>query len=93
VANNSSQIKRNRQNEKLNQRNSQAKSTLRSSKKRVLKTIESKETPEVGVLQGLLKSFIKTIDTAAQKGLVHRNTAARQKSRMTKRINSLTQQQ
>jgi small subunit ribosomal protein S20 len=35
-----------------------------------------------------LKDMIKKIDTAAQKGIIKKNTAARKKSRMQKLFNS-----
>ena len=34
---------------------------------------------------GLLKDAIKKMDTAARKGLIHKNTASRQKARLTKK--------
>jgi small subunit ribosomal protein S20 len=36
-----------------------------------------------------LKVAIKTIDKAAQKGVTAKNTAARNKSRLTKKVNSM----
>ena len=33
----------------------------------------------------LLKDAIKKMDTAARKGLIHKNTASRQKARLTKK--------
>jgi small subunit ribosomal protein S20 len=33
-----------------------------------------------------VKAAIKRIDTAAQKGIIHKNTAARKKSRLLKRV-------
>ena len=35
------------------------------------------------------KTAIKTIDRAATKGLIHKNKAARRKSRLTKKLNAL----
>ena len=36
-----------------------------------------------------LREMIKKIDTAAQKGIIKKNTAARKKSRMQKLLNSM----
>jgi small subunit ribosomal protein S20 len=38
-------------------------------------------------LQTLLPATISTIDKAVQKGVLHRNAAARYKSRLTARVN------
>ena len=38
--------------------------------------------------EDLVKAAIKRIDTAAQKGVIHKNTAARKKSRLLKRVNN-----
>jgi small subunit ribosomal protein S20 len=38
-----------------------------------------------------LKKVVRTIDKARTKGIIHRNTAARKTSRLTKLVNSLSQ--
>jgi small subunit ribosomal protein S20 len=38
---------------------------------------------------GALREMIKKLDTAARKGIIKRNAAARKKSRMQKRLNIL----
>lgn len=38
-----------------------------------------------------LKQAIKTLDSAASKGLIHKNQAARRKSRLTKKFNAISQ--
>ena len=40
----------------------------------------------------LLSPTIATIDKAVNKGILHKNTAARYKSRLTRHVNSLPQQ-
>jgi len=37
------------------------------------------------------KTAVKTVDRAASKGLIHRNKAARRKSALTKKLNSVQQ--
>jgi len=88
LANIKSQKKRNRQNEKRRVKNSQVKSSIRTINKSVLKTITAKEEKNVEKAQELLQKFIKNIDTAAGKGIIHKKKAARKKSRLTKQVNS-----
>ena len=42
-------------------------------------------TLKLRTLLVLLKDAIKKMDTAARKGLIHKNTASRQKARLTKK--------
>lgn len=88
LANIKQQRKRNRQNEKRRVKNSQVKSTIRTAAKKVIKTLESKESKDPVQLQEFYASFIKTIDTAAGKGIIKKNTAARKKSRLAKKVNA-----
>ncbi len=91
MANIQSQKKRNRQNERRRINNSQVRSSIRTASKRVVRTIESKESVDPAALQELYRQFVKRIDKAAQKGVVHRNTAARRKSRLYKKVNAAIQ--
>jgi len=68
------------------------KSSVRTASKKVIKMVESKDTKEPQALQDLFKKFTKTIDTASRKGVVHWKTAARKKSRLAKKINSIINQ-
>ena len=84
MANIKSQIKRNRQNEKARQRNKMVRSELQTRTKKVLTAAENgEETAEA------LKAAIRRIDTAATKGVLHKNTAARKKSRLIKQVRRL----
>jgi small subunit ribosomal protein S20 len=89
VANIKSQIKRNLQNEKARLRNKAVRSELKTRVKVALTSAESgaEETPEA------LRLAVKRIDKAAAKGVIHKNAAARKKSRLVKRIAALTQSQ
>ena len=83
MANIKSQIKRNRQNEKANERNRAVRSELRTRTKRVEAAVDAGEdAPE------LLKDAVKRIDQAAAKGVLHKNTAARRKARLVKKVNA-----
>lgn len=86
MANIKSAEKRNRQNEKRRQKNSKIKSSVRTAEKKVRKSLEnnSNETAQV-----LFKEFVKKIDTAAGKDILHWKTAARKKSRLAKKVNSV----
>jgi len=85
VANIKSQIKRNRQTEKRNARNRAIRAELRTRTRAVTEAAEAgaDNTDE------LLRLAIKRIDSAASKGTMHKNTAARTKSRLTKRVRLL----
>ena len=92
MANNQSQIKRNRQNEKRRVRNSQVRASIRTAGKKVVKAIESKEEKNLQQINELYAAYVKLVDSAAQKGVVHQRTAARKKSRLSKKVNSLQAQ-
>ncbi|MEO2114681.1 MAG: 30S ribosomal protein S20 [Acidimicrobiales bacterium] len=84
MANIKSQIKRNRQNEVRRLRNRTMRSELRT---RIKAAHTAAESGEGGTDE--LNAAMKRIDTAAAKGIIHANAAARQKSRLQKRINAL----
>ncbi len=87
MANINSQKKRNRQNEKRRIRNSQVRSAIRTTGKKVVKLIETKGKNDPALIQELFKKYVKTIDNAAGKGIVNKNTAARKKSNLAKKVN------
>jgi small subunit ribosomal protein S20 len=80
VANIKSQIKRNRQNETRRVRNKADRSELATSRKAVEAAIGTDEQDEA------LGAAIRLIDKAASKGIIHKNKAARDKSRLVKRV-------
>lgn len=84
MANIKGQIKRNRQNEKRRIKNKGVRSEINSRVKSVITNAESGNSePED------LKLAIKKIDKAVAKKILHKNTAARKKSRLVKRLNSI----
>jgi small subunit ribosomal protein S20 len=82
MANIKSQIKRNRQNETRRLRNKAVSSELKTRVKGALKAAEA-GADDVVEKQRVAQ---KRIDMAAAKGVIHKNTAARKKSRLAKRI-------
>ena len=77
--------KRHRRSEERRLRNKSAKSAVRSSMKAFV-TLAQKKDPQAGVA---LKEMIKKIDTAAGKGIIKKNAAARKKSRMQRYYNTM----
>ena len=80
MANIKSQIKRNRQNDKRRLRNRVYRGTARIAVKNARTAIDS-SAPESNVA---LLSAISALDKAAEQGVIHRNNAARRKSRLVK---------
>ena len=87
MANIKSQIKRNLQNEKRRLRNKAVRSELKTRVKSALGAAGSENQVEAARLA------IKRIDKAAAKGVIHKNAAARKKSRLAKRIAALAAEQ
>jgi small subunit ribosomal protein S20 len=85
MANIRSQIKRNRQNETRRQRNQAVRSELKTRAKNAL---AAAETGDAAAAAEALRQAQRRLDTASAKGVVHPKTAARRKSRLTKRVNS-----
>jgi small subunit ribosomal protein S20 len=80
VANIKSQIKRNRQNNKRRLRNRVDRGAARSAVKDARTAIDA-GIPES---KAALLQAIRLLDKAAEKGVIHRNNAARRKSRLVK---------
>ena len=78
MANIKSQIKRNKQNEKRHERNKAVRSELKT---RVRNAVEAAESGADDV-DTKVQAAVKRIDTAAAKGVIHKNQAARRKSRL-----------
>ena len=80
MANIKSQIKRNRQNDKHRLRNRVYRGTARIAVKNARTAIDA-GVPES---KAALMNAISTLDKAAEKGVLHKNNAARRKSRLMK---------
>ena len=87
MANIKSAIKRNKQNEKRRVRNRVYRGRARTFVSKARNVIEKEESNEV-VMASVLEA-VKALDTAASKGVIHKNNAARRKSRLMKRLASL----
>ena len=86
MANIRSQIKRNRQNERRHQRNQAVRSELRTRTKRVLAASDVGAEDQAE----LLRKAVQRIDKAAAQGVIHRNQAANRKSRLMRRVATLS---
>ena len=86
MANIKSQIKRNRQNEKRRLRNRVYRGSARTYVKKAKESFDAGD-PEIA-RQATLDA-ISALDKAAQKGVIHKNNAARRKSRLMKRLNAI----
>lgn len=75
--------KRIRQAKKRNLRNRHYKSMMKTWINRVIATSNKEEALK------LFPEAISVIDKVAQKGIIHKNTAANKKSRLAKHINAL----
>ena len=80
-----SAIKRAKQSEKKKIRNKAAMSTLKTLVKKVVTSVEGKESQDVKENLRLATAYI---DKVAGKGLIHKNKASRIVSRLTTRVNS-----
>ena len=81
-----SQIKRVKTNEKRRQFNASYKASMRTAIKNVEVAIETKN---VEAAKEAYNTANKKLDKAVAKGMCHKNFAARQKSRLSKKINAL----
>ena len=86
MANSAQAKKRARQADKRRLNNASQRSTMRSSVKKVINAINGGDK---AAAETAYKSAISMIDSGAGKGLVHKNTAARQKSRLNARIRAM----
>lgn len=83
MANHKSARKRVRQNQRRNEINRSNRSKLRTQIKKLRTALGHNDKAEA---EGLLNPTVSTIDKAVNKGLIHKNTAARYKSRLTKHV-------
>ncbi len=86
MANTSQARKRVKQNEKCRQQNASLRSVYRTHIKKVVSAIEAKKK-DVALQE--YQAAIPIIDKMVSKGIVHKNKAARHKTRLSKRIKEL----
>jgi len=78
-----SAIKANRQNVKRRAHNRALRSKLRTGLKDMRKALDAKD---IDTAKSMLKGTQSLVDKMAAKGIIHRNTAARYKSRLVARL-------
>jgi small subunit ribosomal protein S20 len=86
LANIKSAIKRAKTNEIRRQRNASQKSAMRTAVKKFLVAVEQQDNEKATVLY---KEAARILDKAVTKGLIHKNAAARKKSRLVKKLQAL----
>jgi len=86
MANIKSQIKRNKQNEKRGERNKAVRTALKTSTKKIRTAVDAGDAEEAIVRQ---REAARALDKAVAKGMVHKRTAARRKSRLAKAASSV----
>ena len=86
MANIKSQIKRNKQNEKRRLRNRVYRGSARIAVRNARAAMESGNPEET---QAAMLQAISALDKAAEKGVIHKNNAARRKGRLMKRMAAL----
>ena len=78
-----SALKANRQNIKRREHNRQMRSSLRSSLKAIRASLDAKD---IDGAKAALSKTVSIVDKMAAKGIIHRNTAGRYKSRLSARL-------
>lgn len=86
MANSAQARKRARQSEKQRQHNTSQRSEFRTAVKKVLKAVEAGDK---SAAQAVYRESVSVIDSIADKNIVHKNKAARHKSRLSAAIKAL----
>jgi small subunit ribosomal protein S20 len=87
VRKNKSAIKRAKQSEERRVRNSHVMSSMKTSVKKTLAALNENDPERLGQV---FKSALAHINKAASKGVVHRNTASRKISRLSRKVHAAT---
>jgi small subunit ribosomal protein S20 len=83
VASHASALKAHRQNVVRRERNRQLRSRLRAALKAIRAAVDKNEFDAV---KDQLNEAVSLVDRMASKGIIHKNAAARYKSRLSKRV-------
>jgi small subunit ribosomal protein S20 len=86
MANTAQAKKRARQAEKSRVRNTGQRSNLRTFTKKVIAAVESGDKEQANAAY---KTVVSVIDSAVTKGLIHKNKAARSKSRLNIKVQAM----
>lgn len=84
MANHRSALKRIRTSEKRRQRNRIVRGSARTAVKKARLTIQSGQSQDA---EAAVRDAISALDKAAEKGVIHKNNAARRKSRLMRMLN------
>ena len=87
LANHKSALKRARQNEIRRMRNKATKTRVKSATKDVRQAADAANFDDA---VGVLNTAKSAVDKAAKKGVIHKNTAARKVSRLSRLVNATT---
>ncbi len=61
------------------------KSRMKTAKNKLERAVEEKQSDDVDTL---FREYVSIVDSAASKGVIHRNTASRKKNRMAQKLPS-----
>lgn len=86
MANSAQARKRARQAEQRREHNASARSAMRTSMKKVIKAVAAGDKDAA---QAAYKAAVPVIDSSCGKGHLHKNTAARYKSRLNARVRAM----
>ncbi len=86
MANIKSAIKRAKQGEKRRQHNAPLRSRMRTAIKKVITAVQAGDAEKAAACY---REAVPEIDASANKGLIHRNKAARHKSRLNRAVRNL----
>lgn len=86
MANTASAKKRARQSEKARARNASQRSMIRTYIKKVVKAIDAKDK---AAAEAAYKDMVPVLDRYADRGMIHKNKAARHKSRLNAHIKAM----
>ena len=82
-----SALKANRQNIKRREQNREMRSRLRTALKKIRASLDAND---VDAAKSALNATVSIVDKMATKGIIHRNTAGRYKSRISARLTKAT---
>ncbi len=86
MANTAQAKKRAKQNDKRRSHNASLRSMMRTAVKRVLKSVAAGDK---AAAEEAFKAAVPVLDRMANKGLIHKNKAARHKSRLNARVRAV----
>ncbi|MGI6209525.1 MAG: 30S ribosomal protein S20 [Anaerolineae bacterium] len=88
MANTQSAIKAARQNERRRRRNRMVRSATRTQVRKARTALIQGDPQQA---EEAIRQAVVALDKAAQKGIIHRNSASRRKSRLMRQLNRLAQ--